>query len=85
MSCRTAECLFDWNGALSATTAKRVYVARSFAESLSQEEMTAVEGDVRKRLCLPDSVVFLFFSNRTRQGVKDVFRVLCPDQSHLSV
>ncbi|WP_174910175.1 GTPase domain-containing protein [Burkholderia diffusa] len=70
---------------LMLRSGKRVYVARSFAESLSQEEMTAVEGDVRKRLGLPDSVVFLFFSNRTKHGVKDVFRALCPDQRHHSV
>ncbi|AUT75752.1 hypothetical protein C2L64_46350 [Paraburkholderia hospita] len=53
---------------------KSMCIARSFAESLTVEEAVAVERDLRRKLAAPAKLKFVFFSNRTREGVKHVQR-----------
>lgn len=82
--------LFTFNGKLHGAdeeifqrairTGKPVCIARSFLDSLDEDEMRAAECDIRQRLSLANSVEFIFFSNRTGQGVRNVFLTLCPSE-----
>ena len=58
---------------LAARTGKYICVARSFSDSLDNDELFAVESDIRMRLGLKNTIPVLFFSNRTNKGVNAVF------------
>jgi predicted GTPase len=58
---------------LAARTGKYICVARSFSDSLDNDELFAVESDIRMQLGLKDTIPVLFFSNRTSEGVDAVF------------
>lgn len=55
------------------STTKRVLIARSFADSLSDSEREAARADIRQALGCCDQTPMFFFSNRTRTGVHEVF------------
>lgn len=54
----------------------RCFIARSYSDSLEQEEVVAAENDLRLRLGLDKSVPVQFFSNRTGSGVAELFRAI---------
>lgn len=58
---------------LAAKTEKYICVARSFSDSLDKDELFTVEGDIRRRLELKDTIPVLFFSNRTGKGINAIF------------
>lgn len=62
---------------MAIRTGKPVCIARSFLDSLDEDEINAIEQDIRKRLSLPETVKFVFFSNRTEKGIKDIFNIIC--------
>lgn len=61
---------------LAAGTEKYICVARSFSDSLDNNELFAVERDIRMQLGLKDTIPVLFFSNRTGKGINAVFNLI---------
>ena len=61
---------------IASRTGKPVFIARSFLDSLDQDDLKLSEGDIRKKLSVSPSVKFFFFSNRTGEGVDAIFRAV---------
>jgi GTPase Era involved in 16S rRNA processing len=59
-----------------AQQSKKVFLARSFSESLSESDRAAAESDIRARLSAPADTQFVFFSNRSGEGVSDIYRAI---------
>lgn len=58
---------------LIAKSGRKVSIAKSFSDSIEEEDFLLVENDIRECLSLSDSTPILFFSNRTGDGIKSVF------------
>lgn len=54
----------------------KVFVCRSHSDSLNDSQRRAVVNDYRTRLMLDKSSSILFFSNRTREGVSDIYELI---------
>lgn len=52
---------------------KKIIIAKSFCDTLSNDEKHLVKDDIRTRLSIARSFPILFFSNRTKDGVHSVF------------
>lgn len=53
---------------------KKIYFARSFSESLDESDKVAALRDLRTRFSASKKKRVIFFSNRTGDGVADVYR-----------
>lgn len=61
---------------LASRIGKPIFIARSFLDSLDEGELEVSEEDIKKRLSVPQSAKFFFFSNRTDEGVDAIFRAI---------
>lgn len=61
---------------MASRTGKPICIARSFLDSLDEDELKIGESDIRRRLAVSPSVKFFFFSNRTGEGVDEIFRAV---------
>jgi len=57
---------------LATSTGKRICIARSFLDSLENDEVNESEKDIRKRLKVDRSIPVVFFSNRSGKGINQV-------------
>lgn len=55
---------------------KKVFLARSFSESLGGSDRAAVERDLRVRFSASADTQYVFFSNRSGEGVSDIYRAI---------
>lgn len=62
---------------LANCTGKPICIARSFLDSLDEDEIREVERDLRQRLSVGNPVEFVFFSNRSGEGIKNIFQIIC--------
>ncbi|MCG3786135.1 Rab family GTPase [Delftia acidovorans] len=62
-----------------ARQGKKVFLARSFSESLSEPDRAAVDSDLRVRFSVSPHTKFFFFSNRTGEGVVDIYHAIQQD------
>lgn len=62
-----------------AIQGKNVFLARSFSESLSEQDRAAVESDLRFRFSASPRTQLFFFSNRTSEGVTDIYHAIQQD------
>lgn len=60
----------------ASQTGKPICIARSFLDSLDEDELKSGEVDIRKRLTTSSPLNFIFFSNRTGEGVDSVYRAI---------
>ncbi len=60
----------------AARTGKPICIARSFLDSLEQDETVAIERDIRSRLKADGLTPVIFFSNRNGNGVDIVFNTI---------
>lgn len=61
---------------LAKQTGKHILIARSFMESLDENERTDSAIDIRMRLSVSPESPVLFFSNRTNMGIKELKKAL---------
>jgi len=58
---------------LAAHSGKKICIARSFSDGLENNEKRSIEDDIRMRLSPKTTIPISFFSNRTGDGIKNIF------------
>ncbi|MEI6297894.1 MAG: GTPase [bacterium] len=57
-------------------TGKNICICRSFLDGLESNELISIENDIRTRLTIHKSIPIFFFSNKTGEGIEDIFKAV---------